>query len=98
MPSVKDWRVPVDETGNDALQYSDIAIGYLSRNPRYRAEYARALARVKRSEITAEDATAALVRRWGISFHAAPASAFDPKLAIARCQLYRILDPRNRLT
>lgn len=87
MPSVKDWRVPVDETGNDALQYSDIAIGYLSRNPRYRAEYARALARVKRSEITAEDATAALVRRWGISFHAAPASAFDPRLAIARPDL-----------
>ena len=57
MPSAKDWRTPVDETGDDALQYRDIAIGYLSRNSRYQADYVRALRRVKRREITADEAT-----------------------------------------
>lgn len=87
MPPGKDWRTPADETGNDALQYSDIAIGYLSRNLRYRADYARALSRVKRGAVSADEATAALVRRWGISFHAAPPSAYDPKLAVAQADL-----------
>ena len=87
MPPEKDWRSPPDEAGDEALQYPDIAIGYLSRNDRYRAEYARALRRVKRGVVTADDATAALVRRWGISFHAAPAAAFDPKLAVIRPDL-----------
>lgn len=87
MPPEKDWRLPPDEAGDPALQYSDIAIGYLSRNVRYRADYRRALGRVKRGAITADEATARLVRRWGISFHAAPASAFDPKLAVARPDL-----------
>lgn len=87
MPPEKDWRAPPDEAGHDALQYSDIAIGYLSRNARYRADYTRALGRVKRGAITADEATAALVRRWGISFHAAPASAFDRRLAVARPDL-----------
>ncbi|NWK97359.1 hypothetical protein DM806_17125 [Sphingobium lactosutens] len=87
MPVAKDWRAPVDETGTHALQYSDIAIGYLSRNPRYRADYRRSLRRVGRSEVTAEEATTALVKRWGISFHATPSSAFDPKLVAARPDL-----------
>lgn len=87
MPPEKDWRVPPDETGDDALQYSDIAIGYLSRNSRYRADYSRALGRVKRGAISADEATAGLVQRWGISFHTAPSSAFDRKLAVARPDL-----------
>lgn len=87
MPPEKDWRAPPDETGDDALQYSDIAMGYLSRNARYRADYARALRRVKCGATTADEATAALVRRWGISFHAAPSCAYDPKLAVARPDL-----------
>jgi len=87
MPPEKDWRAPPDEAGDDALQYSDIAIGYVSRNARYRADYRRALGRVKRGVITADDATTALVRRWGISFHAEPSSAFDPKMAVARLDL-----------
>ena len=53
MPPEKDWRAPPDEAGDDALQYSDIAIGYLSRNVRYRSDYRRALGRVKRGAITA---------------------------------------------
>ena len=57
MPPEKDWRAPPDEAGNDALAYSDIAIGYLRRNPRYRADYYRALGRVKRGAITADEAT-----------------------------------------
>ncbi len=48
MPPERDWRAPLNETGDDALQYTDIAIGYLGRNTRYRAEYQRALGRVKR--------------------------------------------------
>ncbi|QTH22465.1 DUF2285 domain-containing protein [Rhizorhabdus wittichii] len=87
MPPEKDWRAPPDEAGDDALQYSDIAIGYVSRNDGYRADYRRALDRVGRGAITADDATAALVRRWGISFHTEPSSAFDPKLAVARLDL-----------
>lgn len=87
MPPEKDWRAPPDEAGDDALQYSDIAIGYLGRNARYRADYRRALGRVKRGAISADDATAGLVRRWGISYHAAPGSAFDRKLAVARPDL-----------
>ena len=87
MPPERDWRAPPDEAGSDALAYSDIALGYLSRNPTYRADYARALRRVKRGTITAADATTRLVRRWGISFHAEPATAFDPKLAVARPDL-----------
>ena len=87
MPPEKDWRAPPDETGDDALQYSDIAIGYLGRNARYRADYRRALGRVKRGAISADEATASLVRRWGISYHAAPGSAFDRKLAVARPDL-----------
>ncbi|MBB6192553.1 hypothetical protein FHS51_002802, partial [Sphingobium wenxiniae] len=39
MPPEKDWRAPSDEAGDDALQYCDIAMGYLSRNTRYRADY-----------------------------------------------------------
>lgn len=87
MPPERDWRAPPDEAGDDALQYMDIAIGYLSRNARYRSDYRRALGRVKRGAISADDATASLVRRWGISYHAAPASAFDPRLAVARPDL-----------
>ena len=49
MPPEKDWRAPPDEAGDDALQYSDIAIGYLSRNVRYRSDYRRALGRVMSS-------------------------------------------------
>ena len=87
MPPEKDWRAPLDEAGDDALQYSDIAIGYLGRNARYRSDYRRALGRVKRGAISADDATAALVDRWGISYHAAPGAAFDRKLAVARPDL-----------
>lgn len=87
MPSDEDWRRPVDDAGSDALQYSDIAIGYLSRNTRYQVEYRRALGRVKRGTVSADDATATLVRRWGISFHTAPAAAFDSKLAVMRPDL-----------
>lgn len=87
MPPERDWRARPDEAGNDALAYSDIAIGYLGRNPRYRAAYSRALGRVKRGATTADQATAALVRRWGISFHATPSSAFNPKLTVARPDL-----------
>lgn len=87
MPPEKDWRAPPDEAGDDPLQYSDIAIGYLSRNARYRADYARALSRVKRGVVTADDATAGLVRRWGISFHAAPTAAYDRRQAVARPDL-----------
>lgn len=87
MPPEKDWRAPPDEAGDDALQYSDIAMGYLSRNARYRADYARALGKVKRHAITADEATTILVRRWGISFHTAPSCAYDRKLAVARPDL-----------
>ncbi len=62
-------------------------MGYLSRNARYRADYTRALSRVKRGTITPDEATATLVRRWGISFHVAPSSAFDRRLAVARPDL-----------
>ena len=61
MPPEKDWRAPPDEAGDDALQYSDIAIGYLSRNVRYRSDYRRALGRVKRGTISADNTTANLV-------------------------------------
>jgi hypothetical protein len=77
----------VDDAGDGTLRYCDIAIGYLSRNPRYRAEYRRALAKVKRGVIGADAATAGLLRRWGISFHAAPASAWNPELAVVRPDL-----------
>ncbi|MGE4302626.1 MAG: DUF2285 domain-containing protein [Novosphingobium sp.] len=87
MPPEKDWRAPPDEAGDDALQYSEIAIGYLSRNARYRSEYRRALDRVKRGIAVADDMTAKLVQRWGISFHTAPSAAFDPKQAVARPDL-----------
>lgn len=87
MPPEKDWRAPPDEAGDDALQYSDIAIGYVSRNSRYRADYRRALDRVKRGVLNADEATAGLVQLWGISYHAAPGSAFDRKLAVARPDL-----------
>lgn len=87
MPPEKDWRAPPDEARDDALQYSDIAIGYVSRNARYRADYLRALDRVKRGLAVADDATAKLVRHWGISFHTAPSAAFDPKQAVARLDL-----------
>ena len=61
MPPEKDWRAPPDEAGDDALQYSDIAIGYLGRNARYRADYRRALcgnlfARFAREKLGVEDA------------------------------------------
>lgn len=87
MPPERDWRAPPDEAGDAALQYSDIAIGYLSRNARYRADYARALGRVRRGVISADEATASLIGRWGISFHTAPNAAFDRKLAVARLDL-----------
>ncbi|OCC23809.1 hypothetical protein MB02_08190 [Croceicoccus estronivorus] len=87
MPPEKDWRVAPDDAGDDALQYLDIAIGYVSRNARYRADYLCALDRVKHGTVAADDATAKLVRRWGISFHTTPSAAFDPKLAVARLDL-----------
>ena len=87
MPSENDWRAPPDEAGGNALAYSDIAFGYVSRNERYRAAYRRALDRVKRGAITADEATTGLLRRWGISYHAEPASAFDPKLVVTRLDL-----------
>ncbi|QIG78577.1 DUF2285 domain-containing protein [Stakelama tenebrarum] len=87
MPPEKDWRAPPDEAGDEALQYCDIAIGYVSRNSRYHLDYRRALDRVRRGVISADAATAGLVQRWGVSYHAAPTSAFDRKLAVARPDL-----------
>ena len=87
MPPEKDWRARPADAEDAALQYSDIAIGYVSRNADYRADYLRALRRVKRGAVTADDATASLVRRWGISFHTASTCAFDPKMAVARPDL-----------
>lgn len=87
MPPERDWREPPDEAGDAALQYSDIAIGYLSRNARYRIAYRRALDRVKRGVIAADEATSGLVRRWGMSFHAAPTSAYNRRHAVARPDL-----------
>ncbi|OJY63131.1 MAG: hypothetical protein BGP16_04675 [Sphingobium sp. 66-54] len=87
MPPEKDWRAPSDEAGDDALQYCDIAMGYLSRNTRYRADYTLTLRQVEQGAISADDATATLVRRWGISFHAAPSAAYDRKLIVARPDL-----------
>ena len=87
MPPERDWREPPDEARDAALQYSDIAIGYLGRNARYRDDYRRALARVKGGAISADDATAGLVQRWGMSFHAAPASAYNRRHAVARPDL-----------
>jgi len=87
MPPKKDWRESPSDAEDTALQYSDIAIGYLSRNDRYRTDYRLALRRVQRGMTTPDDATAALVRRWGISFHADPSVAFDPKMAVARPDL-----------
>lgn len=84
MPPEKDWRATPDEAAEGALRYSDIAIGYLSRNAVYQAAYRRALARVRRGTVAADDATAALVRRWGLSFHADPNAAFDPRMVVAR--------------
>lgn len=87
MPPKKDWRVSSGDPEDTTLQYSDIAIGYLSRNDRYLADYRLALHRVKRGTISPDDATAALVQRWGISFHADPTIAFDPKMVVARPDL-----------
>lgn len=87
MPPERDWREPPDEAGDAALQYSDIAIGYLSRNARYRADYRHALSRVRRGLIAADDATAGLVRHWGMSFHATPGSAYNRRHAVAQPDL-----------
>ncbi len=87
MAAANDWRIPLEETGNAPPRYSDIAIGYVRRNPQYRAAYQHALQAVKRGRISADDATAELVRCWGISFHADPASPYDPHLIVTRPDL-----------
>lgn len=87
MPPGRDWRTPADEAEDERLQYPDIAISYLSRNPRYRADYQHALDLVEKRLIDADAATADLVRHWGMSFRAAPAAAFDPKQAVSRPEL-----------
>jgi len=87
MASGRDWRTPSDEAEDETLQYPDIAIGYLSRNPRYRADYQHALELVEKGVLDADAATADLVGRWGMSFRAAPAAAFDPKQAVSRPDL-----------
>jgi hypothetical protein len=87
MPPGRDWRTPADEAEDETLQYPDIAIGYLSRNPRYRADYQRALDLVEKGVVDADAATADLIGRWGMSFRAAPASAFDPKQAVSKPEL-----------
>lgn len=71
-----DWRNA--GPGDEPLRYPDIAMGYLSRNPRYHAEYASALRRVRRGAKSAAAMTLGLVKRWGMSFTASPDAAFDP--------------------
>jgi len=71
MPSQRDWRTPVDTTGERQLRYIDIALGYLERNPRYRSQFDRAMRNVKRGRLSTGTATATLIRRWGASFEVA---------------------------
>ena len=63
MPPEMDWRTPPDEAGGDTLAYPDIAMGYLSRNARYRADYTRTLRKVKRGAMDADEATTTLPHR-----------------------------------
>lgn len=84
MPATRDWRDPITGDEDAALQSCDIAVGYLSRNPRYRRDYEAALEAVGRSDISAEAATEALIEAWGLSFVVSTANPYDPKAVIAR--------------
>jgi hypothetical protein len=84
MPPLSDWRCPADWTEDSLPGYSEVAIGYASRNPDYRKDYRRALRRVAKGRASAGEATAALLRRWGATFHVDPASPRDPALVVTR--------------
>lgn len=84
MPTARDWRDPVVGDEDAALQGCDIAIGYLSRNPRYCRDYDTALESVDKGNSSTEAATEALIEAWGLSFVVAPAKPYDPQAVIAR--------------
>jgi hypothetical protein len=84
MPAARDWRDPIAGDEDAALQSSDIALGYLSRNPRYRQEYEAALESVGKGERSAEAATEALIETWGLSFVVSAANPYDQRAVIAR--------------
>lgn len=67
MPTKRDWRTLVDTAGDKPLRYIDIAFGYLSRNPRYRTRFKRALRDVERGRLSSGAATSALIRQWGLT-------------------------------
>lgn len=84
MPTARDWRDPVVEDEDVALQGSDVAIGYLGRNPRYCSAYERALETVARGDTTMEAATEALIEEWGLSYVTSPTNPYDAGSVIAR--------------
>lgn len=67
MPGKADWRDPGNYDPDEALDWPAIAMGYLARNARYRADHTDALRRVKTGSESAATATRALIDRWGIS-------------------------------
>jgi len=67
MPAERDWRTAVDTAGEKPLRYMDIAFGYLSRNPRYRARFDRAMRDVGRGRLSSGAAASALIRQWGVT-------------------------------
>ena len=87
MPAARDWRDPVAGDEDAALQGCDIALGYLSRNPRYRRDYDAALEAVGKGESSVEAATEALIETWGLSFVVSPENPYDRQAVIARPDL-----------
>ncbi|HEX8419355.1 MAG TPA: DUF2285 domain-containing protein [Sphingomonas sp.] len=72
MPGEADWRDPGDYEPDEALDWPAIAMGYLARNARYRADRTDALRQVSSGIADAATATRALVDRWGISLPVDP--------------------------
>lgn len=67
MPKVADWRSGAGYEPDEAMDWPQIAMGYLTRNDDYRAEHAKMAASVSAGTRTRAAATELLVERWGIS-------------------------------
>ncbi|HEX8418492.1 MAG TPA: DUF2285 domain-containing protein [Sphingomonas sp.] len=84
MPGEADWRDPGNYEPDEALDWPAIAMGYLARNARYRADCTDALRQVRSGIADAASATRALVDRWGISLPIDPAREPDLRDVIIR--------------
>ncbi|WP_158915881.1 transcriptional regulator domain-containing protein [Caulobacter sp. S45] len=68
MEQAPDWRSQTPDAALSTLERPGFALEFLLRSAVYRRDYARLSRRIAAGAVAADEATAQLAQRWGLSF------------------------------